>query len=149
MPKLTSRYLILLPAVLALAACEARVTTHGYAPNEVERADILPGVDTVFSLEERIGRPVTYGLLDDNTWFYVQTQVEHLTYNPPKVIDRTVVAIDFDEDGVVTAVNSYGLEDGRIINLNTRVTENDSQRRGILERFFGSIGGFSAEQLFN
>lgn len=123
------------------------MTVHGFAPDAVEQQEIAPGIDTIFSLEERIGRPATAGLLSDNTWYYVQTTVEHLTYHQPKVIDRKVVAVEFDEDGVVADVASYGLEDGRIIDLNTRVTETDAKRVGILTALFGNIGGLSADQL--
>jgi outer membrane protein assembly factor BamE (lipoprotein component of BamABCDE complex) len=144
------RLTILLPlAAFALSGCEARITTHGYAPNQVELAEIQPGIDTVFSLEETVGRPATTGLLADNVWYYVQSTVEHLTYNPPRVVERRVVAIAFDDDGVVQDVANYGLEDGRFINLNTRVTETNAERIGILQSLFGNIGGLSAEQLVN
>lgn len=146
--KIPARIAILFPvALFALSACSARVTVHGYAPDDFELLEVEPGIDTIFSLEERIGRPATSGLLDDNTWYYVQTTVEHFTFYPPKVIDRKVVAIDFEEDGVVTDVVSYGLEDGRVINLNTRITETDAKRVGIISALFGNIGGLTADQL--
>ena len=145
---ISPRIALLFPIVLlVLSACEARVTVHGYAPDATEQQEIEPGIDTIFSLEERIGRPATAGLLSDNTWYYVQTTVKHLTYHRPEIIDRKVFAIDFDEDGVVSNTAGYGLEDGRVINLNTRVTETDAKRVGILTALFGNIGGLSADQL--
>lgn len=144
------RIALLLPAmatVAVIAGCEPRITVHGYAPNAVELAELEPGIDTVFSLEERVGRPAAAGLLEDNTWYYVQTTVEHLTYHQPKVTDRTIVAVTFDDDGVVASVDRYGLQDGRVINLNTRVTESDVKKVGILASLFGNIGGLTADQL--
>ena len=36
---------------------------------------------------------------------------------PPRVVDRTVLAVNFDQSGVVRDIERYGLEDGRIVNL--------------------------------
>ena len=126
----------------ALAACSPQITVHGYIPTESELATVEPGIDTQSSIEERLGRPTNTGLLTDTDWYYIQTTFEQLTYNPPEITDRQVVAIGFDETGVVTEVARYGLEDGRIIDLNTRVTVTGGQRRGVLGRIFSSILNF-------
>ena len=78
----------------------------------------MPGVDTLTSVETNLGQPSSVGLIEDRGWYYVSTTIENFTYNPPKVVDRTVIAVLFNEAGIVEAVNSYGLEDGRIVNLN-------------------------------
>ena len=132
---------------LALAACAPQVTVHGYIPTETELSAIETGIDTRASIETRLGRPTNTGLLTDSDWYYIQTTFEHLTYNPPEITDRQVVAIGFDEEGVVQSVDRYGLEDGRIIDLNTRVTVTGGQRRGVLARIFGSILNLDAGSL--
>ncbi len=130
-----------------LAACSPQVSVHGYVPTETELASIESGIDTRAPLSERIGEPANTGLLTDSDWYYIQTTFEQRTYNPPEITDRQVVAIGFDDEGVVEAVNRYGLEDGRIIDLNTRVTVTGGQRRGILARIFGSILNVDAGSL--
>ncbi len=130
-----------------LVACSAQVTVHGYVPPEEEIANIEPGVDTVLSIEDRIGRPSSSGLLRDSDWYYIQTTMEQLTYNPPRPTDRKVVAIAFDPEGVVTSVQSYGLEDGRIVNLSPRVTETGGQRVNTLRQIFAGLLNFNAADI--
>lgn len=134
---------------LLLGACSPVVRVHGYAPNRDELSLIEPGVDSIFSLEERIGRPATFGLVEERNWFYVQTTMEQLAYNPPRVTDRTVVAVSFDEDGIVEAVDSFGIEDGRVIRLNPRVTRTNARTVGILGQLFGNLANFDPAAILN
>ena len=77
-----------------------------------------------------LGRPSSNGVLRDSAWYYVQSTVESFTYNPPRVVDRTVLAVNFDQRGVVRDIERYGLEDGRIVNLTTRTTETGGRELG-------------------
>lgn len=131
-------------AAVLVSACSPTVTVHGYVPTQEDIELIEPGVDTIGSIEDRIGRPSTTNLLGDAEWYYIQTTMEQLTYNPAWITDRTVLVIAFDDDGVVEDVASYGLEDGRIIDLSTRVTPTGGQRRNVLQRIFGSLLNFEA-----
>jgi outer membrane protein assembly factor BamE (lipoprotein component of BamABCDE complex) len=88
---------------LGLAACAPQTRIHGYVPSEADVARVTPGVDDRFSVEETLGRPSSSGLLQDNTWYYVQSTIEEVTYNPPRVVDRTVLAVAFDDRGLVSA----------------------------------------------
>ena len=90
---------------------------HGYMPPQADIARIRPGFDDAGSVEEILGRPSSSGVLRDSAWYYVQSTVENFTYHAPRVVDRTVLAVQFDQNGVVRGVARYGLEDGRIINL--------------------------------
>lgn len=135
-------------AVMTVAvACSPQVSVHGFAPTPEELQSIEPGVDTMFSIEERIGRPTVAGLLRNDAWYYVQSTMEQLTYNPAKEVNRRVVVIGFAEDGVVKDVNEYGLEDGRIIDLNTRVTVAKTGQKGILSQIFGNLFNLDAASI--
>ncbi len=123
----------------ALAACEPLSRTHGYAPAPEALVQIEPGVDGVASVTQKIGRPSTGGVVRDNTWYYVSSRTETMAYNPPKVVERRVVAVSYDDSGVVQEVNTYGLEDGRIINLVTRTTPTYGRELTILQQVFGNL----------
>lgn len=135
--------------ILGLAACSPQVSIHGYAPSDEELELIEPGIDSLESVQERIGRPANSGLLRGNTWYYIQSRMEQLTYNPPRETDREVVRIIFTDEGLVESIDRYGLEDGRVINLNTRVTVVESNQLGIFQQLFGNILNFDAERVFN
>lgn len=134
---------------IGLAGCAPQVSVHGYVPTEEDLSAIEPGIDTTFSIEERIGRPASSGLLRQNTWYYIQSTMEQMTYNPPRVTDRKIVEIRFDEDGLVEGVNRYGLEAGRVVDLNTRVTVSDTGQAGIFQQIFGNLFNVDATSILN
>jgi len=138
--------LAVLVASAILAGCAPTVRVHGYIPPPEDIAQIRPGADTAESVEEKLGRPSSSGVLRDSGWYYVQTTIENYTYNPPRVIDRTVLAVEFNQNGVVQDVARYGLEDGRIINLTVRTTETGGRTLGVLEQLFGNLLNLDAEQ---
>ncbi len=139
----------LILCVLAAAGCAPTVQVHGYIPPPEDIAKIRPGFDDIGSVEQVLGRPSSNGVLRDTAWYYVQSRVESFTYNPPRVIDRTVLAVSFDQRGVVRGIERYGLEDGKIVNLTVRTTETGGREMGVLEQLFGNILNLDAEQLNN
>lgn len=114
----------ILALVFALAGCSAQVNNHGFVPPDEEIEAILPGVDTRDSVALTVGQPSTAGVIEDNAWFYSAYSVRSFAYRAPEVIERDIVAIAFDEEGVVEAVERYGLEDGQFVQLSRRVTDN-------------------------
>ncbi len=130
-----------------LSGCSAEIENHGYAPGNELLAGITAGQDTRGSVRRKIGRPSTTGVFTETGWYYVATTVEHRTYHDPKVTDRRVVAVQFDADDVVAEVNVYGLEDGRIIDLQTRTTPTHGRKLTILQQLLGNLGTLTGEQL--
>ena len=132
-----------------LAACAPTVQVHGYMPPPEDVARIRPGFDDTGSVGKLLGRPSSSGVLRDSAWYYVQSRMESFTYHAPRVIDRTVLAINFDQRGVVRGIERYGLEDGKIVNLTARTTETGGREMGVLEQLFGNVLNLDAEQLNN
>jgi outer membrane protein assembly factor BamE (lipoprotein component of BamABCDE complex) len=128
------------------SGCAPTVQVHGYMPRQADISRIRPGFDDAASVEEILGQPSSSGVLRDSAWYYVQSTVESFTWHAPRVVDRTVLAVQFDQNGVVRGVARYGLEDGRIIDLTTRTTETGGREMGVLEQLFGNLLNLDAEQ---
>jgi outer membrane protein assembly factor BamE (lipoprotein component of BamABCDE complex) len=127
-------------ALLALAACASQYRNHGYAPDESQLAEIVVGVDTRASVEETIGRPSSTGVLQESGWYYVASRVRRSGARAPEEVEREVVAISFDNDGVVSNVERYGLEDGRVVALSRRVTETNIGRITLIQQIIRNFG---------
>ena len=127
--------------------CTEVVSTHGYAPPQAELAELAVGQDTKGSVRRKIGRPGLSGLFTDDGWYYVATTVGRKTYHEPRVVDRRVVAVTFDENDTVASINEYGLEDGRIVDLETRTTPTRGRELTILQQVLGNIGQIDPETL--
>lgn len=133
----------------ALSGCTAQYRSHGFVPPEDELQQIVPGIDTRDSVAELVGTPTTSGVLNDSGYYYIESEVRHFAYRAPEVVDREVVAISFDPAGVVTNIERYGLEDGRVVPLARRITRSGDGDISFIRKLFGNIGGLSADQIFN
>ena len=139
--------LVVSASIIVLAGCSSTYKFHGYAPSEDELADVIVGADTRETVEEIIGKPSSSGLLEDGSWYYVATKVEHRTYRAPKAVERELVAVSFDVAGVVSNVERFGLEDGRVITLSRRVTDLPVKGPSVLSQILGNIGNFDISQI--
>lgn len=124
----------------ALSACAATFTNHGFVPPQEEIEQVLVGVDTRGTVEETIGRPSAAGVLRDEAWIYSAYRVRTYAFQEPQVVERDVLAISFDADGVVSNVERFGLQDGQIVQLSRRVTESTVQNQSFFRQLLTNLG---------
>jgi outer membrane protein assembly factor BamE (lipoprotein component of BamABCDE complex) len=134
---------------ISLAGCTARYRTHGYVPSEDELQQIVPGVDTRGTVEDLVGVPSTSGTLNESGFYYIESDIRHFAWRAPEVVDREVLAITFDSDGVVQNIERYGLQDGQVVPLARRITRSGDGDIGFIRKLFGNIGGLNAADLLN
>lgn len=130
-----------------VSACSPVIRNHGYVPAEDELAQVEVGVDTRETVGQKIGRPSTSGLLNDEGWYYVQSQYRHFGPREPKEIERQVLAITFNEAGVVENIARFGLEDGKVVEISRRVTETNIKGITLIQQLLGSFGRIRAEDI--
>ena len=128
---------------LALSACAATYDNHGYAPSDEDLEQIIVGVDTRDSVIDLVGRPGAAGVLNDSGYYYVKSRRRNFAYRAPQEIDRQVVAISFDQAGVVTNIERFGIERGRVITLSRRVTDSNTQGVSFIRQLLGNLGNFN------
>jgi outer membrane protein assembly factor BamE (lipoprotein component of BamABCDE complex) len=131
-------------ACLAIVgACTPIFKNHGYVPPADELAEIQVGKDTRDSVTEAIGAPGASGVVQDSGFYYVRSRGRHYGPKKPEVVSRELVAISFDQRGVVRNIERFGLEDGIVIPLERRVTDSNVQDKGFLRQLLGNIGNFN------
>ncbi|WP_298557325.1 outer membrane protein assembly factor BamE [uncultured Aliiroseovarius sp.] len=133
---------------IALTACSATYRNHGYMPVKEDVDLLVVGKDTRETVTEAIGKPGTQGLLSDSGYYFVRSRFEHYLYNAPKEIDREVLAISFDSKGRVENIERFGLEDGRVVVLERRVTASNIKGVSFLRQLFGSFGRINVAEQF-
>ncbi|SDW32114.1 Beta-barrel assembly machine subunit BamE [Ruegeria halocynthiae] len=141
--KPASKALVFAACMAAIGACSPIFKNHGYVPPPEDLAKIKVGVDTRTSVEETIGAPSSSGVVRDSGYYYVTSRVRHYGPKRPKVVSRELVAISFDQGGVVRNIERFGLEDGYVIVLDRRVTDSSVEDKGFLRQLLGNIGNFN------
>lgn len=145
--------LVIIPGLL-LAACNPILRTHGYVATENEKPqEVDPNTDTKATVLSRLGNPSVKGTFDeregveDETWYYITSIRQSYAYLRPQIEDRTIVAVSFNEDGQVSKVAEYGIEDGRYVDFSNRKTPTRGRQLNTLEQIFGTIGAIPTDRI--
>ncbi|MTE00047.1 outer membrane protein assembly factor BamE [Paracoccus sp. YIM 132242] len=131
-------------AVLGLAACTPVYRNHGFIPAPEDLSQVVVGQTTVDELQGLIGRPSAQGLLTGSGWYYVGSRWRHYGALEPSEVSREVVAVSFAPDGVVSNVERFGLERGRVVTLSRRVTEGSVTEISLIGQLLGNLGNIQA-----
>ncbi len=128
-----------------LAACEPRISTHGYVPDQEVMDRVEPGVHNRLEVAQFLGTPSTTALFGAETWLYITERREEYAFLKPEIIDQSVIAIAFDDRGVVQEIAGYSLEDGIVVNPVSRTTPTYGKQLNLLEQLIGNVGRFNTE----
>lgn len=128
--------------MVALSACTATIDTRGYVPDEDLISEILPGVDNLESVQRTLGFPTSTATFDGSTWYYISRRTENFLFFDESLIDQSVVQIHFDPSGIVTGVDTLGVDDAREISVVARETPTGGRKLGFFEQLFGNMGRF-------
>ena len=141
--------LALVLVMATLAACGGQYRNHGYMPLAEDVDALIVGVDTRDSIIEVMGVPTTGGVLTEEAMYYVRSRVHHKGYVKPNEIQRDVLVLSFDKNQILRNVERFGIEKGKFIRLEHRVTEAPGGDRSVLQQIIGSIGGFNPNSIVN
>ncbi|MFI4973990.1 MAG: outer membrane protein assembly factor BamE [Caulobacterales bacterium] len=141
---------VIAAAGLGAAACTPMSAYQGYQAIDQKPADVKVGVDTRSTVLSKLGSPTATSTFDKNIWFYMDQTRNQTSFYRPHIVKRDIVAVAFDPDTEqVTSVNTYNLQDGRVIAYNTRQTPTRGREISILEQILGSIGNGSPLNTLN
>lgn len=139
----------ILAVLIVLAACTTIYRNHGYIPNKEDVAKVTVGESTQAEVARDVGRPTSTGLLTGGAWYYVGSKFRHYGARAPKEVERQVMVISFDDQGVVENVEYFGLERGEVVVISRRVTRSSVKGLGIVRQLLSNVGNFSAGQFID
>lgn len=125
---------------VVVSGCTSVYRNHGYVPVDEDLAKIRLGVDTRESVIEAIGSPGASGVLNESGYYYVATRFRHSGLREPRPVSRELLAISFDTRGIARNIERYGLEDGRVIPLERRVTDTGASDSTFIRQLLGNLG---------
>jgi outer membrane protein assembly factor BamE (lipoprotein component of BamABCDE complex) len=95
-------------------------------------------------VEGILGSPSTTASVNfqGDSYYYITSITQGRSFLEPREVNREVIAVRFDKQDQVTSVAQYALEDGRIININSRKTPVPGDEFSILNELFraGGVG---------
>ena len=128
---------------LALSACAGLRDHRGFVIDLTLADGIQAGVDNKDSVAKTLGRPSFTGQFSPNDWYYVSRNTAQLAFRDPKVVEQTVLHVQFDEAGNVIAVNKTGKELIASVDPSGDKTPTLGRKRIFFDELFGNIGTIS------
>ncbi|MBK9079914.1 MAG: outer membrane protein assembly factor BamE [Hyphomicrobium sp.] len=140
------RVVLGLAAAIALSGCSEQITKHGHQFHETDLQAIQPGMSQP-QVKATLGTPATSAVVGNgNAYYYISSTMSQSAFFTPSETDRQVVAVYFNEGGVVESVANYGLKDGKVFDFISRTTPAPGGKdEGILKSLFRNLG---KKQLF-
>ena len=126
-----------------LAGCEPKTAQRGQVEEPEMVKNITPGETTRRQVELKFGSPSSQTDFGQEIWYYVHTQKEAWAFLKPKITEQHVVAIGFDESGIVTNVEEYTGEDAVQVAVVEDITPTEGHSMGFLEQALGNVGRFT------
>ncbi|RMB08879.1 outer membrane protein assembly factor BamE [Eilatimonas milleporae] len=140
------RLAILGLGVAAVSACATGRSVRGYVFDPQLADAIQPGVDNRRSVNSTLGTPTLSATFSDDVWYYVSTTVQIRPVFWPEPQEHRVLAISFNERGVVSNVENYDLADMRTINPVGDKTPTRGRELGFFQQIFQNVGRFAGAQ---
>lgn len=121
-----------------LSGCAAQVDRHGHVFTEVDLQLVQPGMSKE-QVRQMLGSPDTTSTVAGDAFYYISSTRETRPMGKPKVVDRKIVAIYFDNNQAVSEVGNYGIKDGKVFNFAKGETESYGKKLNALQQIFGNI----------
>ena len=101
-----------------LSSCSQSQVVDGQYPPQYNLKEIIVGDHSKDDVLDILGTPSTIPSFDKNKWFYIEITREKIAFLKPKLISQKVLQIDFDNEDLVSGIETYSLKDGNIIAMN-------------------------------
>lgn len=131
---------MVLTAALGLAGCMGETLQRGYIPSESSLQQVQVGAPREQVLIA-LGTPSTTADFGGEVFYYISQKTNRpVAFMNSRVVDQTVLAIYFDENEQVSQVANYGIEDGQIVDLVSRITPTGGKDFSFLSQLFSATG---------
>lgn len=136
-----------LPGVLlaAASACSPTVTQYGHRLDNARLERIKPGVTSREEVARLLGSPSATGTFESRQWYYISQRTEQRSFYQQDLVAQDVVAITFDERGIVQRIDQRDLQQAQAVTPDPEKTRTLGNELTILEQFVGNVGRFNPD----
>jgi outer membrane protein assembly factor BamE (lipoprotein component of BamABCDE complex) len=128
-----------------VVSCAPAVEQRGNLPNADKLAEIHAGSTTKDEVAKILGTPSSVSVFNnDKSWYYISRRTSQTAFFDPDVLDQQVYIVNFDDQGIVKAVDHKVLQDGKEITPVARATPAPGRELSFLEQLIGNLGKFNS-----
>ena len=116
------------------------VLVQGYIVDD-QTLELVPPGSSKEQVLLSLGSPTTQGDYGQETFYYIsQKRHRNAMFLKPRLVEQTILAVYFDEEGTVTNIANYTLEDGKVFDTINRTTPTGGREETFLTRVLSSVG---------
>lgn len=131
-----------------LAGCNATETLQpsetinkGYVIDE-QSLNLVPVGSSREQVLLTLGTPSTSATFDNEVFYYIsQKRVRNAAFMQAKVVDQRVLAVYFGDDGRVSNIANYGMQDGKLFDFISRTTPTAGKDQNFLMQLISGLAG--------
>jgi outer membrane protein assembly factor BamE (lipoprotein component of BamABCDE complex) len=128
---------------MVAAACSPIQAQRGQMVTDEEIDQVKIGTTAKPEVVALLGTPTSVSAFDDNQWYYIGEDTKQIGIHPSRTVNRRILALKFDETGVVAEKSILGLEDGETVSMKDGSTRVLSKEPNVLQQLVGNVGRFS------
>jgi outer membrane protein assembly factor BamE (lipoprotein component of BamABCDE complex) len=136
--------IILLSSVLV--GCASEVYNHGYTFEQSDIASLEINKSTELDVLTELGSPTSKSNFGEKIYYYINYKTEKVAFLTPKVIEQRVLAISIGENGLVTKISEYTLDDRNQIAFSEDKTEIHGNTLTPIEQILSNVGKFNKKK---
>jgi outer membrane protein assembly factor BamE (lipoprotein component of BamABCDE complex) len=135
-----SKWLVVGLVASLMAACTPEINHRGYYPKAGAFAQVQEGMAKT-EVEGILGSPSTTASINvqGDSYYYITSTTQGRAFLSPVETSRQVIAVRFNKNDQVTSTAQYGLQDGRVININSRKTPVVGSELTLLQELLHSL----------
>jgi outer membrane protein assembly factor BamE (lipoprotein component of BamABCDE complex) len=133
----------LLGGCVLLTPFQAPPELHGNRVDDYRLKELVPGTSTQADVTALIGSPTAKATFDPNTWLYISEVTKIRIGQTPGVENQAVVALSFDDRGVLRGIKKLDKADALPTTIVARATPSPGTSASFLQQLFGNIGRFN------
>jgi outer membrane protein assembly factor BamE (lipoprotein component of BamABCDE complex) len=134
-----------LPVASLMAACQPEINHRGYYAKPGAINQVSEGMSKT-EVESILGSPSTTASVNfqGDSYYYITSITKGRAFLDPVETNRQVIAVRFDKEDKVSGLAQYGLQDGRVIDINTRKTPIVGSEFSLIAELLKATPGVSA-----
>ena len=104
---------------------------------------LVPGTSTRSDVTTLLGSPTAKATFDDNTWLYIAEVTRPVIAGTQAVLNQQVVALTFDDKGVLRNVATLTADDGKSVSMASGATPSPGSDATFMQQLLGNVGRFN------
>ena len=130
---------VIICMALALTSCAKRVDTHGNVIKQSQLDKIEIGEHSQRDVAALLGSPTATGTFNNKRWYYFTEKSAVESLGERSLLEREIVIIDFNNQGIATAMTFKDQDDSKAVTPDKATTETHGQTMGIIDQFIDNL----------